>query len=78
MKSRRIIIWLVMWLTRLGGATFVLAGLGFFVTAWQDRAVVPIVMGIITIAIGAVLTSIKVVPGDRMEYGLLRPKRRPS
>lgn len=75
-KLRQIVIWLVMWLTRTAGVIFVLVGLGFFVTAWNAWAIPPVLMGVITIAIGVVMISIRVVPGQRMQYGLFRPRRR--
>jgi hypothetical protein len=77
-KLRQVIVWLVMWLTRLAGAIFVFFGLDCFVTAWQERAASLVVMGIITIAFGAVMLSIRIVSGHRLQYGLFRPRRRSS
>ena len=69
------LIRLVMWLTRAGGAAFALGGIGFFVSAWQARSFGFVLMGIVALAVGAFLMSIRAAPGDRLEYGLFRRDR---
>jgi O-antigen ligase len=75
MTYRQMLLWLIMWLTRVGAGVFVLGGLGFFVSAWQARSVGLVVMGVIAIAVGTFLISIRAAPGDRLEYGLFRRRR---
>lgn len=75
MTARQTIIRLVMWLTRIGGGVFALLGMGFFVAAWRDRSIGLVLMGIIVIAVGTALISIRLAPGDRLEYGLFRRNR---
>lgn len=70
-KIRKIIVVMVLWLTRAGGVLFVVFGFGFFVAAWQDKAAGLILMGVIAIAFGVVLTSIHAPSPDRLEYRLL-------
>ncbi|MHB8812126.1 MAG: hypothetical protein ACYDAE_02585 [Steroidobacteraceae bacterium] len=71
MKLRRLIILIVLWLTRAGGVAFILFGLGFFVPAWRDKSGGLILMGIIAIVFGVVLTSIHAPSPDRLQYRLL-------
>jgi hypothetical protein len=65
---------LLIWLTRIGGAVFALLGVGFFVSAWQERSWAPILFGILAIAIGIVVLSFRIGPDGRPEYRLLRRK----
>ena len=57
-KLKRLVIQIVLWLTRIAGAVFVIGGIGFFVTAWMDKSLIPVIMGSITIAFGVVIASI--------------------
>lgn len=69
-------IQVVMWLTRVAGVAFVIAGLGFFIAAIVERSVVPVAMGLPTIAFGMVAASIHAPSPDRLEYKLLRLRRK--
>jgi hypothetical protein len=67
---------IVLWLTRIAGAAVVIAGLGFFITAVVERSMVPVAMGLVTVTFGVVIASIHAPSPDRLEYRLLRLKRR--
>ena len=75
MTPPRIIVTVVMWLARVGGAIFAVAGLGFFVSAWVERSVGLVAMGVITIAFGLFIMSIRATPTGSLEYGLFRSRR---
>jgi hypothetical protein len=75
MKPPRTIVTMVMWFTRVGGAIFVVGGLGFFVSAWVERSIGLISMGAIAIAFGLFIMSIRATPGGSLEYGLFRAWR---
>jgi uncharacterized membrane protein YoaK (UPF0700 family) len=68
------LIQLVIWLTRVGGVVLGLLGVGFFVSAWQDRSLWLVAFGILVIAIGIVLLSFRIGSDGRPEYRLLRRK----
>jgi hypothetical protein len=73
---RAFLIHLVVWLTRLGGLVFGLfGGIGFFVSAWQERSLGLGLAGIAFVAFGAIMLSFRIRPDGRPEYQLLR--RRP-
>jgi len=69
---------IVLWLTRVAGAAIIIAGLAFFVLAVAERSLVPVAMGVVTITFGAVMASIHAPSPDRLEYKLLRIKRKPG
>lgn len=68
------LIQLVMWLTRIAGVVLGLLGIGFFVSAWQDRSMGLVAFGVLVIAIGTVLLSFRIGSDGRPEYRLLRRK----
>jgi hypothetical protein len=75
-KLKRANIKIVLRLTRIAGVAIVIAGLGFFVAALIEKSVVPVAMGLVTITFGVVIVSIHAPSPDRLEYRLLRLKRR--
>ena len=75
-KLKRANIRIVLWLTRIAGVVVIIAGLGFFVTAVVERSLVPVAMGLVTITFGTVITSIHAPSPDRLEYKLLRLRRK--
>ena len=75
MKPPRSLVFLIIGLTRIAGAVFCVAGVSFFVLAWQERSFEPVALGVIAILLGLVGISIRAVPGAVMEYGLFRRRR---
>jgi hypothetical protein len=75
-KLKRANIKTVLWLTRIAGVVIVIAVLGFFVTAVIERSVGPVTMGLVTITFGVVIVSIHAPSPERLEYKLLRLRRR--
>jgi hypothetical protein len=75
-KLKRANIRIVLWLTRIAGVVVIIAGLGFFVTAVVERSLVPVAMGLVTITFGTVIISIHAPSPDRLEYKLLRLRRK--
>ena len=73
---KRANIRIVLWLTRIAGVVVIIAGLGFFVTAVVERSLVPVAMGLVTITFGTVIISIHAPSPDRLEYKLLRLRRK--
>jgi hypothetical protein len=73
---KRVNVKVVLWLTRIAGMVIVIAGLGFFVTAVIEKSVAPVAMGIVTIIFGVIIVSIHAPSPDRLEYKLLRLKRK--
>ncbi len=59
MGTRQAFIQVVLWGTRALGALFVVGGVAFFVTAWVERSVIPIAMGVITIGFGVWAASVR-------------------
>jgi hypothetical protein len=75
-KASRRFILLIMWLTRIAGAAFVVASLGFFLVAWRERSIIPAVMAFFPMGFGAFVMSIRATPdGVGLEYGLFRTRR---
>ena len=72
MEYRRTIVSIVMWLTRVFGAVFVVAGLSCFVSAWMERTLDLIWLGIPIIAFGVFTMSVRASPTGDLEYGLLK------
>jgi xanthine/uracil permease len=75
MKPWRGFLSVTIWLTRVAGAAITVCGISFFVLAWAERSVTPVVMGVITIGIGLVVASIRDTSNGGLEYGLFRPRR---
>jgi hypothetical protein len=75
-RVKRVNIKIIVWLTRIAGAVFVVGGLAFFVTALVERSWVPVAMGLVTIIFGAVVVSINAPTADTVEYRLLRLRRK--
>jgi hypothetical protein len=75
-KLIRTNIQIVMWLTRVAGVVFVIAGLAFFILAIAEKSMVPVAMGLLTIAFGLVAASVHAPSPDRLEYKLLRLRRK--
>jgi cadmium resistance protein CadD (predicted permease) len=70
-RSWQLFLLLILWLTRLGGALFLVVGLGFFVVAFVDRSLVPVLMGLFPVAFGLVAISTRMrSDGTNFEYGL--------
>ena len=78
LRAPAVILLPVIWLTRIGGALFVLGGIGFFVLAWNDRSVIPFLMGFVPLAFGVVCMSVRRTQEGGLEYGLFRRSRRKS
>ena len=76
MEIRRAIVLAVVWLCRIGGAIFCVAGVGCFVTARTERSMVPVLFGIVAIAFGAVVASVRATRGGGVEYGIFQLRRR--
>jgi hypothetical protein len=76
MKPWHNFLLIIIWLARVGGAVITVCGLGFFVLAWADRSIAPVVMGLITIIVGLIIVSIRSTSNGGIEYGLFR--RRPQ
>lgn len=57
------------------GAVFAAVGLGFFSLAWSDRSIVPVAMGLVTVAFGVFMMSIRATLDGGLEYGLFRLRR---
>jgi multidrug efflux pump subunit AcrA (membrane-fusion protein) len=70
MKPWRSFLLVIIWLTRIAGAVITVCGISFFVLAWAERSVTPVVMGLITVGIGFVVISIRATATGRLEYGL--------
>jgi uncharacterized membrane protein YwaF len=65
----------IIWLTRIGGAIVSICGISFFVLAWAERSIAPVVMGVITVGLGLVVASIRCTPNGNIEYGLFRSRK---
>jgi xanthine/uracil permease len=74
MKSWPSVLLVIIWLTRIGGAVIAICGISFFVLAWVERSLSPVVMGVITLGIGLVVISIRGTSNGGIEYGLFRPR----
>jgi xanthine/uracil permease len=71
MKPWRSFLPVTVWLTRVGGAVITVCGISFFVLAWAERSIAPVVMGVIAVGIGLVIDSIRGTSNGGLEYGLL-------
>ena len=66
----------ITWLTRFAGATIAVGGLGFFASAWTERSVTLAVMGVVTIAVGAIIKWLfALTKNGSLEYRLVRSNR---
>jgi len=70
------IVTAVKWLTRVGGAVFVVLGLGAIGEGiWHGGILGQFTIGIFAIAFGVVCLSIRNTSGGRLEYGLFRRRK---
>ena len=74
-RTSRKFILLIMWLTRIVGAAFIVGGLGFLLVAWRERSIIPAVMALLPVGFGVFAMSIRASPGAGVEYGLFRRRR---
>jgi HAMP domain-containing protein len=72
MRTRQAIILVVLWGTRVLGALFVVGGLAFFVTAWVERSLIPMAMGVVTIGFGMWAASVRATSTGGLDYRLFR------